>query len=184
MAFAAALAGCSNAIDDREHFSGFANGTDDAGSAPPASDDATLEILATGAYRSSPEFTHVSSGPYPSTAVSGAFVDVWVSTDVYSDYAAITPVATGAGGALALGTVIVRAVSDANGDVTTLTLMRHGPVGINPTLDDWWFAETDANGVPLSDDAGPLTGALATCMTCHLTRTSDDFLFGVSATAR
>jgi hypothetical protein len=178
-----AFVGCMNQPSERDRLVGFGEQASGATQTVDSNDD-TLGILASGAFRTSPDFTHVSSGPYPSTAAAGAFVDLWVSTDAYADYQAITPTATGTGSALPLGAIIVRVVTDASGDVTKLTLMRHGPAGINPTLDDWWFAETDPNGVPLTDDAGPLTGPLAECMTCHLPRASNDYLFGVPTSAR
>jgi hypothetical protein len=126
----------------------------------------------------------VSRGPYASTAVSGSFIDVWVSAEAFDEYAKITPGSVGSGASLPLGTIIVRAVSDASGEVQKLTLMRRGPEGIYPRLDDWWFAETDATGVPLADDAGVLVGPMPACATCHLGRAADDYLFGVPLTAR
>jgi hypothetical protein len=59
--------------------------------------------------------------------------------------------------------------------------MVKGPAGFSPELGDWWFAVTDAEGVPMQTDAGTLTGPLVACSTCHLPRDADDYLFGVPA---
>ena len=57
------------------------------------------------------------------------------------------PDATGSGAQLPAGSMIVRAVIDADaGAVARLTVMLKGPAGYNPALGDWWFAETDPWG--------------------------------------
>lgn len=153
--------------------------------APPADlDDLTLGLVAGGAYATSSLFTHVSHGPYPSAAAAGSFVDVWVTSGASAAYEAISPDGGAVDAGLPLGAVIVRAVSDATGAVTKLTVMRHGPSGFDPTVGDWWFAETDPTGIPLSDDGGLLVGALSQCSPCHVARESDAFLFGVPPSAR
>ena len=148
------------------------------------SDEATFALVADGGYAASPGFTHVSRGPYASTGAPGSFVDVWVSSSAYDAYASISPDGGPVDAGLPLGAVIVRAVSDGTGAVTKLTLMRHGPSGLDPSSGDWWFAEADPGGTPLSDDAGILAGPLGECQGCHLPRASDDYLFGVPLDAR
>ena len=102
-----------------------------------------------------------------------------VSTAGSLEYAKVQPDAGDSGARVPPGTLIVRAVVDANDAVSKLTLMLKGPAGTNPDLGDWWFAETDPSGVPLDDDAGALVGRLTGCYGCHLPRSGDDFLFGV-----
>jgi hypothetical protein len=79
--------------------------------------------------------------------------------------------------------MIVREVLGDAG-VAKITAMVKGTPGTNPMLGDWWFAETDPAGVPLLVDGGVLLGNLAACMTCHLGRAKDDYLFGVAASQR
>jgi hypothetical protein len=146
--------------------------------------DPTLAMLADAGYASSSLFTHVSRAPYPSAAVAGSFIDVWVTSEAYAAYGAITPDGGPVDASLPPGAVIVRVVSDGNGNVSKLTVMRHGPAGVDPSLDDWWFAETDPLGVPLTDDGGELEGALSACTSCHLGRSGEDYLFGVPLSAR
>ena len=53
---------------------------------------------------------------------------------------------TGSGVTVSPGTVIVRSVLDASGNVSKLTLMAKGPPGYDPSIGDWWFGETDPTG--------------------------------------
>jgi hypothetical protein len=53
--------------------------------------------------------------------------------------------------------------------------------GYDPTLGDWWFAVTDANGKPLVDQGVVQVDRLQACHQCHLERAHDDYLFGVPA---
>jgi len=152
------------------------------GRSAPALDvdsSAVVASIGAGAYRTSAAFTHATRAPYPSSAAMGAWVDEWVSSSAYAQYTQIRPDATGSGVHVPVGTTIVRAVVDAQGDPTELTLMVKGPAGYNPTLGDWWFGVTDPDGQPAADDGGVMLGRLAGCTTCHLPRGGDDFLFGV-----
>jgi len=202
------LAACVDPVASRDHLLGSAapsGGTSTAASATDGGaaqsadgggatgsgidgdgdlDAMTLALVANGAYQGSARFRHVSRGPYASTAVAGSLIDVWVSTEAFDEYATIAPGAVGSGASLPLGAVIVRAVSDASGAVQKLTVMRRGPAGVDPSLDDWWFAETDATGVPIIADGGALVGPMPACATCHLGRADDDYLFGVPLDAR
>ena len=80
---------------------------------------------------------------------------------------------------VAFGTVIVREVLDARGQITKLTVMAKGPPGYDPSLGDWWFAVTDPRGVPLTENGVVQLGRMNQCHNCHLDRGRDDFLFGV-----
>jgi hypothetical protein len=141
--------------------------------------DAVLASIADGGYRGA-AFTHATRTPYASAVATGSFVDEWVSSASYAEYSKVQPDATGSGAQLPAGSMIVRAVIDADaGAVARLTVMLKGPAGYNPALGDWWFAETDPWGTPLTDDAGTLAGRLADCYGCHVPRGGDDFLFGV-----
>jgi len=114
-----------------------------------------------------------------------ADVDVYVDPLGAATYRLIDPGRTGSNAKIPIGTQIVRAVLDGNRAVAKLTMMAKGPPGTDPTLGDWWFAETDPDGTPLDgDDGAPLVGALTTCQTCHLDRASDDYLFGVASMDR
>ena len=149
----------------------------DAGSMVTASptdfDNAMLEMAAT--YRAS--FQRVNTSPYPSTV--GTFdINSFVHGDTRT-YRSIHPEDTTTTASVSIGTVIVREVLDSTGAVTKLTMMAKGPAGYDPTLGDWWFAETDPTGKPLTGDAGLQVGRLAACHSCHVPRASTDFLFGV-----
>lgn len=139
---------------------------------------AMLALIADGGYRG-PGFTHATKTPYASAVATGSFVDEWVSSNGYADYSKVQPDASDSGAFLPVGSMIVRAVVDADAEVTKLTVMLKGPNGYNPSLGDWWFAETDPSGTPLTDDAGTLAGRLSDCYGCHLPRSGDDYLFGV-----
>lgn len=135
------------------------------------------QTLATGAsYR---QLTRVDSAPYPSNV--GSFdIDVYVGGDV-ADYEKIHPEDSGSQVEVATGTVIVRVVYGAGSSVAKLTMMARAQPGFDPTLGDWWFAETDADGQPLVDDGAPQLGRLEACHSCHVPRASESYLFGVPA---
>jgi hypothetical protein len=150
---------------------------------PEVDTSAALEAIADGGYRSA-AFVHATKTPYASAAVAGALVDEWVSASAYAEYSKVQPDATGSGAQLAPGSMIVRAVVDSNDVVSKLTVMMKGPSGYNPALGDWWFGETDPSGLPLTDDAGALTGRLSDCYACHIPRSGDDYLFGIPTSDR
>jgi hypothetical protein len=141
--------------------------------------DQVLSSVANGSYETSPDYARATRNPYPSTAAAGSSVDEWVTASAWNEYAKIRPDVTGSGAKVPVGTVIVRAVLNEAGTTTKLTLMAKGPPGYNPAIGDWWFGETDPKGAPLEEDAGVLTGRLSQCYSCHLARSTDDFLFGV-----
>lgn len=128
-------------------------------------------------------FARIDARAYPS-AIGPPGIDVFVDDAGAAAYRKIDPGRTGSNAHVPRGTMIVRAVLDSAGQVAKLTMMAKGPAGYDPTLGDWWFAETDADGVPIMDAGAPLIGALAACHECHLARAADDFLFGVPAAVR
>ena len=140
---------------------------------------AVVEDLNGWAFSTSSTFTHATKTAYASKAAENAWVQEWVSSDVYAAYSSIRPDASGSGVVLPVGTTIVRAVYDAQGQPTELTVMMKGPSGYNPELGDWWFGLADANGVPVTTDGGVMMGRLTQCYSCHQPRSADDFLFGV-----
>ena len=102
----------------------------------------------------------------------GAFdVNVYVRGDTKA-YRAIHPEAASSA-SIAVGTVIVREVFDAQGQLAKLTRMAKGPSGYDPTLGDWWFGEATPDGNPVR------LGRLTDCHGCHEPRAAEDFLFGV-----
>jgi hypothetical protein len=123
------------------------------------------------------QLPRINAKPYVS-AVGTFDIDVFVAGDI-GDFRKIHPETTGSGVTVTIGTVIVRSVLDAGGNVSKLTLMAKGPPGYDPTIGDWWFGETDATGTPLVDGGVVQVGRLTACHTCHLPRATDDFLFGV-----
>ena len=134
----------------------------------------TLDVVQTNT-----GFAEITARPYASSV--GSFdISNYVSGDA-ADYRRIHPDASGSHVAVAPGTVIVRAILDGRGAVSKLTVMAKGPAGYDPSVGDWWFGVTDPRGVPLDDGNGPQVGQMSDCHSCHLTRASDDFLFGVPA---
>lgn len=125
------------------------------------------------------DFPPVSRAPYPST--TGAF-DVTVRVSQAKDsYAKIHPDSDGSKVTLPVGTMIVREVLAGDGEVHKLTIMAKGPPGTSPSLGDWWFAVTTAQGIPLLHDGALQIGPMPECQSCHLERASDGYLFGVAA---
>ena len=131
-------------------------------------------------------FTRVNARAYTSAlGPPSPQIDVYVDPAAAAAFGRIDPDRTGSNVVLPRGSQIVRVVLDAQGAPSKLTMMCKGPPGYDPTLGDWWFAETDAHGTPIDgDDGAPLIGALTACHTCHLDRAADDFLFGVPISAR
>jgi hypothetical protein len=164
---------------------------DDAGAAPstpstpstPSSVGvdaaAVLASIAQGSYQTSAEFTEITAAAYPSVAAPGSTIREWVSTADLVTYEAVSPGVSGSNVVAPAGMTIVRAVLDEDGGIGKLTLMYKGPQGYNPALGDWWFGVTDPTGSPLEVDGGPELGLLTACYSCHVPRSSDDYLFGV-----
>jgi hypothetical protein len=149
-----------------------------------------LSKIANHAYATSPDFTRISD-VFPSLK-DPVDIEEWITTSSLQAYAKIGPGLTPPNVSLPPGTIIVRAVSalpDAGGDGTIekLTLMVKGPAGTDLDIDDWWYAVTDPNGVPLPGaDGGPQAGAMtAECHSCHVAQgAANDFLFGVPLQSR
>ena len=135
-------------------------------------DETTLDSL--DGYLS---MTRINARPYTSTL--GPFAINCFAAGDLDDYRKIHPERAGANVTMAVGTVIVRAVLDARGQSSKLTVMAKGPPGYDPRLGDWWFAVTDPRGGPLTENGVVQLGRLTQCHNCHLDRTRDDFLFGV-----
>jgi hypothetical protein len=158
----------------------------DAGLAPPdaaptpAPDAHTMDAVDRLMIREAANvgaFTRVNRAPYASTV--GTFnIDVYVS-EAARTFRRIHPETTGSGVVMPVGTLIVRQVLDAQGQVTKVTLMAKQAVGYDATLGDWWFGVTDPTGVPLDDGSGPEVGRMTACHGCHIPRAQDDYLFGV-----
>ncbi|HWU88944.1 MAG TPA: hypothetical protein VN253_16875 [Kofleriaceae bacterium] len=123
--------------------------------------------------------SRINAHAYKSTL--GAFdVNCYVAGDIV-DYRKIHPERSGSNATVAHGTMIVREVLDTSGQVAKLTVMAKGPPGYDPSLGDWWFAVTDPRGTPLVENGVVQLGRLSQCHNCHLDRSHDDFLFGVSS---
>ena len=148
----------------------------------PSIDEAAL-LEAAATYRTSGKLTEASQDSYPS-AVGTTDIDVWISSFGATAYTEVTPDSTGSGVRLPEGTLIVREVLNAAGQLDKLTLMAKGPPGYNGVVGDYWFAVTDPNGTPLVTDGVEQVGKLAACFGCHQARAADDFLFGIPASAR
>lgn len=143
---------------------------------PPAETALDQELLAQ--IMNYAQFAHISASPYTSSV--GSFdISVYAQGDVKT-YRSIHPATTASSSiTVAEGTMIVRTVLDASGSVSELTAIAKAPAGYDPTIDDWWFAETDTQGFPIVSGGVPQYGRLDGCHTCHLPRAAEDYLFGV-----
>jgi hypothetical protein len=140
-------------------------------------DDADLDATALQYATTWNQLPRINAQPYVSSL--GSFdINVFVSGDA-ADYRKIHPETTGSHVSVSVGTVIVRNVLDENGHVSKITMMAKGPPGYDPTIGDWWWAETDPSGTPLVENGVTQVGRLTACHSCHLPRATDDFLFGV-----
>jgi hypothetical protein len=139
---------------------------------------AALASIAHGAYKKSSSFVEVTEAPFPSTVTAGATISEWVSAAGAKAFDEVSPGVSGSKPSIPVGTMIVRAVLDDDGETQKLTLMLKGPPGYNPDLGDWWFGVTDPNGVPAESDAGAMIGRLTQCYSCHIPRSDDGYLFG------
>jgi hypothetical protein len=119
----------------------------------------------------------INARPY-TTPLAPFGINCYVTGDI-AGYRKIHPEQPGANVTVARGTVIVREVLDARGQISKLTVMAKGPPGYDPSLGDWWFAVTDPRGAPLVENGAVMLGRLTQCHDCHLDRARDDFLFGV-----
>jgi hypothetical protein len=165
-------AGCTQGID-----AGMAGPDAAPAPAPDAHTMDAVDRLMIGEAANIGAFTRVDRAPYASTV--GSFdIDVYVSQAART-FRRIHPETTGSGVTLPAGTLIVRQVLDAQGQVTKVTLMAKQAAGYDATLGDWWFGVTDPTGVPLDTGSGPQVGRLTECHGCHLPRVQDDYLFGV-----
>lgn len=203
LAISLALTGCSVAPSPDPYpifvsggaVNGGTPGDDSGASTPTGSGDspdagassgevdqvAVLASISQGAFRDSGAFVHVTRAPYPSAAAAGSTIEEWVSSLGAAEYQRISPDGGAASAPLPPGATIVREVIDATGAVTALTLLVKGPPGYNPVIGDWWWGVTDPEGVPAVSDAGVELGRLTQCYSCHLPRSSEDFLFGAPA---
>jgi hypothetical protein len=147
----------------------------DAGSTQETPLDQATLALAAG-YKT---FTQVNTRA-DASAVGSFDINVYVTGDV-TTYERIHPETTTTVSPLAVGTLIVREVLNADGSIDKLTLMAKGPAGYDPSLGDWWFGEADPQCQPIVDSGGLELGRLDDCHSCHIPRQSDDYLFGVPA---
>lgn len=145
---------------------------------------AVLAGIAHGEYHYNPQFVPVNRDAYPSAVAMTTRINVWVTSADAADYLRITPDAHDSGATVRPGTMLVREVLDASGQVAKLTLMVKGPPGYNPAVGDFWFGVTQPDGTPVVADGMEQMGKLDQCYSCHQTRAGDGFLFGVPAAHR
>lgn len=205
LVFGVGLLGCTGQIDEAVGFSeGAAEFAVESESdstnpssvvpatAPDSADASEIDInvnsllasISGQSYREGFPWTKVNEEPFQS-AVADAMIDVWVSGVGALAYAAVAPEHRFRGEDVPAGTLVVREVKSPTGEVSKLTLMLKGPQGYNPALGDFWFGETDPDGVPLQDDLGaPRLGKLDGCYGCHVPRAEQGYLFGAPADNR
>lgn len=163
-------------------FAAFATTTTTACALEEVLPDSGEDLAELTTYRS--EMKMVSS-EYRSDLAPNPQIKVWIDPAAATSYQRIRPDVKGANVELPVGTLIVREVLGANGQIAKLTVMGKGAPGTNPALADWWFAVTTPSGVPLEENGAPLSGKLTQCYSCHDQRgAADDYLFGVAVAAK
>jgi hypothetical protein len=159
----------------------------DAGAAqsPTSVDEAAvLAGIANGEYRYNPQFVPVNRTAYASAVATTTKINVWVTSADAATYARVTPEASGSGVAITPGTMLLREVIGADGNIAKVTLMVKGPRGYNPTVGDFWFGVTQPDGTPIVADGTRQMGKLDQCFGCHMQRASDGYVFGVPVADR
>ena len=117
----------------------------------------------------------VNDGPLPSLAVPDATIDLWVSESARDLYSRLNPDREGSGVQLPVGAVVVRAIRDGGGQVQRYTALARREAGFHPPS-DLWFGVFDAHGQATEDPREHGKGEA--CVSCHLQRAQDGFLFG------
>ena len=114
--------------------------------------------------------TKVTDQPLPSLATPGAWVEPWVSEAGVAPYQQVRPNQAGSRIELPVQTAVVRALRDAEGQVTKYTALVKREPGFNPPS-DLWFAVYDSQAQPARDELGAIMQAtMPPASTCHLTR--------------
>ena len=152
--------------------------------APATTDDATVKLMLQRRDFLGPGFVRVSHAPFVSDLEPDKMVSMYVTADAAAAYKAVTPDTDQAGPEFPVGGMVVRTASDSAGNLLALTFMvKHEP-GYFPEVGDFAFGVTDLNGMPVVDENGPIWGKVQDCATCHETRASSGFLFGVATAHR
>lgn len=125
-------------------------------------------------------FAKLNAKPFASTLKAGAWVTMFVSRDAAAAYDAVSPDGSGpTPPPFPVGGIAVRAISDASGARTGLTVMVKREPGYFPEAGDFFFAVTDLAGAPVEGVDGTEWGRLKSCGDCHRTRASQGYLFGM-----
>lgn len=142
------------------------------------SSEAIFELVRTRTYRGA-GFRALNSTPFSSTVSPTKQIALWVSERGYAALSQISSDNAGSGMTVPVGTVIVRDVLN-RGVLDAITVMVKLPEGTFPLGGDYWYAAADPDGKIRLDaeTKTPLAGLLANCGTCHLRRSSDDYIFG------
>jgi hypothetical protein len=147
----------------------------------PVSESPEISVmLAKQEYRGN-GFVQMNTAPYDSDLAPGSKIMCYVSKDAALAYAGIVPdLKTALTGEFPVGGIVVREVSDAQGKVQKLTVMRREQRGYYPDVGDFFFGVTDTSGRPMPDANGQVQwGRLPSCAGCHIQRSGAEYLFGV-----
>lgn len=121
-------------------------------------------------------YTEITNGGTAS-AVSSDPMRIWINSDQAQAYRDLNESSS-----FPIGTTIIRALYDSQGNVKKITAVVKGIEGANPGSNDWMFAVSDHNGVLDSNTTGQLQfGALANCNVCHIQKLDTAGLFGLAA---
>lgn len=141
----------------------------------PTLEEEALEIVADNAYTDS--FVRVTDLPPPPSAISaGTFIHLWVHQDnvqTYQDISDGMPVP-----GVPAGFAVVREVYDDELVLQGTTLMVKQESGYYEDGGNYFYAETDADGIPIEVNGELQTGKLENCTVCHSQRSENLWFFG------
>ena len=113
----------------------------------------------------------------PSLTAEGS-IDLWVSRTGWEEYSQIRAQRSGSGITLPVGTTVLRAVRDPEGQITKYTALMKREPGFDPPADLWWAVYNGNGDLVRTPDGKELRGKLPGCVLCHLSRADDGYVFG------
>jgi hypothetical protein len=120
----------------------------------------------------------MNEAPMPSLTAAEGTIELWVSRTGWEAYGQVRAHQNGSHVTLPVGTTVLRAVRDPQGQITKYTALVKREPGFDPP-GDLWFGVYDASGDLVRTPEGKeLRGKLPACMICHLARAEDGYVFG------
>lgn len=115
--------------------------------------------------------------PMPSLTAEGT-IELWVSRTGWEEYSQISAQHNGSGIVLPVGTTVLRAVRDPQGQIIKYTALVKREAGFDPPADLWWAVYNSIGELVRRPDGTEMRGKLPACVVCHLSRAEDGYVFG------